>query len=132
MKDPERFELVTYRLKKEEDTLKEIDILLENELWHTAVNRLYYACYYAVSALLVNNSITARTHAGVRQMFGLHFIKPDKIDIELGKYYSDIFDKRQIGDYEDYIEFEKEEVYELLPPARKLIKAINQIIRSKE
>lgn len=132
MKDPERFELVTYRLKKAEDTLKEIDILLENELWHTAVNRLYYACYYAVSALLVNNSITARTHAGVRQMFGLHFIKPGKIDIELGKYYSDIFDKRQIGDYEDYIEFEKEEVYELLPPARKLIKAINQIIRSKE
>lgn len=132
MKDLERFELVTYRLKKAEDTLKEIDILLENELWHTAVNRLYYACYYAVSALLVNNSITARTHAGVRQMFGLHFIKPGKIDIELGKYYSDIFDKRQIGDYEDYIEFEKEEVYELLPPARRLIKAINQIIRSKE
>ena len=128
MNEFERKELATYRLNRAKDTILEIEILLENHLWNTAVNRMYYACYYAVSALLIANSINAQTHAGVRQMFGLHFIKSGKIDKEIGKYYSDIFDKRQIGDYEDYIEFEKADVIELLPPARKLIEVISRFI----
>ena len=47
--------------------------------WRTATNRLYYACYFAVSALLVKNGITAHTHAGVLTMPGLHFVKEGKI-----------------------------------------------------
>lgn len=94
MKEEERKELVEYRFSKAKKTLEEVDLHIENELWNTAVNRLYYACYYAVSALLLKNKIKAQTHAGVRQMFGSHFIKPGVISKDLGKYYSDIFDKR--------------------------------------
>jgi uncharacterized protein (UPF0332 family) len=65
MNNSDRKKLVTYRLNKANHTLKEIDILLKNELWNTAVNRMYYACYYAVSALLINRGIQAQTHAGV-------------------------------------------------------------------
>ncbi len=36
-------------------------------------------------------------------MFGLHFIKTGLINAELGKFYSDISDKRQIGDYDDFV-----------------------------
>jgi uncharacterized protein (UPF0332 family) len=86
MNNSDRKELVAYRLNKANQTLKEIEILLKNELWNTAVNRMYYACYYAVSALLINSAIRAQTHAGVRQMFGMHFIKPGKIEKDLGKF----------------------------------------------
>ena len=126
MKDTNLEELVRYRFTKASDTLQEIDILLQNELWNTAVNRLYYACYYAVSALLLNHSITAQTHAGVRQMFGMHIIKPGKISKDLGKFYSDIFDMRQTGDYEDFIDFSKDDVNELIIPAKELIEAIGK------
>ncbi len=129
MNESERAELANYRLNKAIETLHEIDILIQNELWNTAINRMYYACYYAVSALLVKDSILAQTHSGVRQMFGLHYIKTEKIDKELGKFYSDIFDKRQTGDYEDFIDFSSQDVSELIPRATELIERISQILK---
>ncbi|MFH0756971.1 MAG: HEPN domain-containing protein [Bacteroidota bacterium] len=131
MKEANSLELSKYRLKKANETLLEIDILVQNELWNTAVNRMYYACYYAVSALLIMDSIQVQTHTGVRQMFGLHYIKAGKIEKDLGKFYSDIFDKRQTGDYDDFMDFTGDEVRELLSPTRNLIDRINQILRKQ-
>jgi uncharacterized protein (UPF0332 family) len=45
MKDSERADLIQYRFKRASETLQEIEIHLENGLWNTAINRLYYACY---------------------------------------------------------------------------------------
>ena len=85
----------------------------------TAINRLYYACYYAVIALLIDSDIRTQTHNGVRQMLGFHFIKPGIIDKELGKFYTDIFDKRQTRDYDDFVDFSKEEVISMVEPAKQ-------------
>ena len=64
--------------------------MIESEYWNGAVNRLYYAVYYTVTALLVKDNITAQTHSGVRQMFGLHYIQTGKIKRDLGKFYTDL------------------------------------------
>jgi len=130
MNPQERLELVEYRINKAKETLKEVDVLIENKFWSTSVNRLYYTCYYAVIALLVKKEIKAQTHAGARQMFGLHFVKTGLIDRELGKFYSDIFDKRQTGDYDDFITFTEMEIKSLLPPAKKLICEIEKLLAS--
>jgi uncharacterized protein (UPF0332 family) len=130
MNAQERQELVNYRIGRAKDTLKEVDLHVQNNLWSTAVNRLYYACYYAVIALLVKQEIKAQTHAGVRQMFGFHFIKPGLIDKELGKFYTDIFDKRLTGDYDDFIDFSKEEVISMITPAKQLITEIENLLIS--
>jgi uncharacterized protein (UPF0332 family) len=61
-------------------------------------------------------------------MFGLHFITTGTVDEESGAFYSNIFDKRQKGDYEDFIYFTEEEVIVLLAPARKLIDRIEEIL----
>jgi uncharacterized protein (UPF0332 family) len=97
----ERQELLKYRTSKARATFKEVELHIENKLWNTAVNRLYYSCYCAVIALLIDIEIQAQTHGGVRQMVGLHFIKTGIIENELGKFYTDIFDMRQTGDYDD-------------------------------
>lgn len=129
MNEIERKELVLYRLTKAQETLKEIDLLIDNQLWNTAVNRLYYACYYAVIALLIHKGIKAQTHAGVRQMFGLHIIKQGLIEKELGRFFSDIFDKRLTGDYDDFVDYERDDVVGLINPAKKLITEIEKLIR---
>ena len=98
MNDQERNDLIKHRLARSRETLNEVEALCENEYWNGVVNRLYYSCYYAVIGLLLKESIVAQTHAGVRQMFGLHFIQTNKINRELGKFYSELFDKRQTGD----------------------------------
>ena len=128
MNPQERQELVGYRISKAKETLEEMDILIKNKFWSTSVNRLYYACYYAVIALLVKNEIKAQTHSGVRQMFGLHFVKPGLIDKDLGKFYSDIFDKRQTGDYDDFVTFTEREVKSFLQPAKQLIREIERLL----
>lgn len=128
MTEQDRIELAIYRINRSKDTLREIDLHIENKLWNTAVNRLYYACYYAVSALLVKNNIEAQTHGGTRQMFGLHFIKTGLIPKESGKFYTDIFDKRQTGDYDDFVEMGKEDVIGLLEPAKRLVTEIENLL----
>ncbi len=131
MNKQDRQDLVEYRIVKARETFNEVSLHIENELWSTAVNRLYYACYYAVIALLISKEINATTHSGVRQMFGLHFVKTGKIEKELGKLYSDIFDMRQSGDYEDYVEFTKDDVLDLLIPADNLIISIENVLKTK-
>ena len=73
---------------------------MKNKLWNTAVNRLYYACYYAVIALLVEKDIHAQKHSGVRQT----------------------------GDYDDYMDFKKEDVLDLIGPANELISKIEMLL----
>jgi len=132
MNEQERIELVKYRLQKAKDTLQEIDTHIENKFWNTAINRLYYACYYAVSGLLLKHKINSQTHAGVRQMLGLHFIKTGVIPNELGKLYSNLFNMRQSGDYDDFFTFEKDDVLINLSPANELIQKIETLINNQE
>lgn len=128
MMEQERNDMVAYRMKRANDTLNEIDILVENNLWNTAINRLYYACYYAVSALLLKNNIGAQSHSGTRLMFGLHFIKTGTIPKELGKFYTEIFDLRHTGDYDDFINFTKDDVVTAKTPAKQLIEKIEGLL----
>lgn len=129
MNEKDRHDLINYRITKARETFDEVSLHIKNELWNTAVNRLYYACYYAVIALLIEKEITALTHAGVRQMFGLHIVKTGIIKKDLGKFYSDIFDMRQTGDYEDYFDYRKEDVLDLITPANALITKIEGLLK---
>lgn len=131
MNPQERQELVEYRIKKARETFNEIELHIENELWNTAVNRLYYACYYAVIALLIEKELQPQTHTGVRQMFGLHFIKTGIIESSIGKFFSDIYDMRQTGDYDDFITFDKNDVLDLLGPANDLITKAEKLLLKK-
>jgi uncharacterized protein (UPF0332 family) len=92
------------------------------------VNRLYYSCFYAVIALLADQEIEVQSHSGARQMFGLHFIKTGKIDPETGRFLARLFDLRQTGDYDDFIDFDREKVMELLEPANNLISTIEHVL----
>ncbi len=91
MNDQDRNAIVNHRLKRANSTLFEVDVLIENNMYNTAISRLYYASYYAVTALLIKNKIKAHTHGGVRQMFGLHFVKTGLVDIKINNFYASIF-----------------------------------------
>ena len=131
MNELDKAELVKYRLNRARETYNEVSILVKNELWNTAVNRLYYSCFYAVIALLASENLEAQSHTGARHLFGLHFIKTGKIDTESGRFLARLFDLRQTGDYDDFIDFDREKVTELLQPADKLISAIEEVLLKK-
>lgn len=89
-----RTALVSYRIERAHKTLSEVAILFDNGLFSTAVNRLYYAVYYAAVALFVSDGINANTHSGVRSMLGLHYIRTGKISREIGNSFYATFRKK--------------------------------------
>jgi uncharacterized protein (UPF0332 family) len=119
---------IAKRIAVAKKTLQEVDILVENELWNTAVNRLYYACFYAVTALLHKYDMDTKTHGGTQTIFGLHFVKPDIINKESGRFYSKLFVMRQNADYEYEVEYEREDVLPLIQPSVEFVSAIEVVL----
>ena len=121
--------LVAYRLQRAQETLSEIPYLAEKGYYNTAVNRLYYACYYAAVALLLKHGMNPGTHAGVKQMLGIHFVVPGLLPRETGRAYSLLFERRHSSDYDDFDYSSKEEIEELLPKATAFIESIQQLLK---
>jgi uncharacterized protein (UPF0332 family) len=124
----ETLTLVRYRLSRAKEALEEADLLLESGHANTFVNRLYYACFYAVSALLLAKGLSAVRHGGVRVLFHQHIVKPGLLSITQGQLYDKFFDNRQRGDYADLTYFELQEVRPWLEEARAFVDAIEALI----
>ena len=122
----ERYDIVAYRIECAEKTLGEIDNLLALKYYNNAANRMYYACYYAVSALLIANGIITKSHDGVKQMFGLHFIRTGIFPSTYGKDYSKLFEARMTGDYEDLFNHDEVSTAKLYPMAKELVAAVKE------
>lgn len=124
-----RLGLMLYRMERADETMEEVDILSERGHYNAAVNRLYYACFYAAQALLLKHQITATTHAGVKSMLGLHFVSKGIIPIEHGKTFNTLFEKRHSSDYEAFAYCDKALVDDLKPLAEAFIDAIKELLK---
>ena len=47
----DRKQLIKYRIEQAQESIKEANVLIENELYKGAVNRIYYGMFYIVLAL---------------------------------------------------------------------------------
>lgn len=128
MSESDLQELIRYRIQRAKETASEVPALIALGFYNTAVNRIYYACYYAVTALLIQKGLFPKTHDGVRQLFGLHFVKSGLVSREFAKYYTDLFDRRQTGDYDDFITYDENFAVELFQPANDFIKEVEAIL----
>jgi hypothetical protein len=126
-----RNEYVNYRLNRADETLKDALILADNKRWNAVINRLYYAAFYAVIAILVSEDIETTSHDGARNQFSLHFIKSGIFEKEEGKLFSRLFDYRQKGDYGDMFDFNEEVVKPLIPKVENFISVIKKRINTK-
>ena len=124
-----RLGLMHYRMERADEALEEAAILSERCHYNAAVNRLYYACFYAVQALLLKHRITATTHAGVKAMLGLHFVSKGIISIAHGKTFNTLFEKRHSSDYEAFAYCDKTLVDDLTTMAESFILQIKDLIK---
>lgn len=124
----DRVSLVKYRLGRAAETISEVNELKMLGYYNTAVNRMYYACFYAAIALLVANGIEVKSHSGVRNALALHFVKPGIIPVEMGKFYSLIFAKRSSGDYEDFFTHTLDSVEQFQPQAIEFVQFVTDLV----
>lgn len=128
MKDFEDY--ITYRFRKAEEAFSDATLLAGNNSWNACVNRLYYACFYSVTALLLKYGHEAKSHNGIRTVFFREFIKTKRLDKEFGKLYSDLFDWRNKGDYSDFVDFRKEDVTPHLEKVSDFIRRIERLLQN--
>ncbi len=122
-------DLINYRIERAIDTLDDASILAEREKWNSTINRLYYAAYYAVMALLLDSELKPTTHNGAKSQFSEHFIKTGKIDSKYGKMYSQLFTWRQKGDYDDLFDFNEDKVMPYFEPVNDFISLIEYMVK---
>ena len=103
-------------------------MLFESGHLNAYVNRLYYACFYAVLALLLTRNISTSKHGYLRSLMHKEFVKTGVIPTEWGKHFDLLFDSRQEGDYGDLVVFKSEEVSEWLERTRIFVNHIEGVI----
>ncbi|MHB9036614.1 MAG: HEPN domain-containing protein [Armatimonadota bacterium] len=121
---PEEAEYIRYRLAKARQTLDEAKYLLDGEFTTGVANRLYYACFYAVSSLLLSDGRASSKHSGVMSMFDRFWVKCGRVPAEMGEFYHLMFKQRQKGDYEDLFSFDVVDLREWLAEAEMFVSHI--------
>jgi uncharacterized protein (UPF0332 family) len=121
-------DLVKYRLARAFETLDEAKLLATSDHWNAVANRLYYAAFYAVCALLISKDINYKSHNGVKKAFHEHFIKNKLFSIQYGILYNRLFNNRQEGDYIDFQQFSNEEIEPYISETKELVETINAFL----
>lgn len=125
----ERRAIVEFRIEKAFRALEQAQGVIILKYWETIANRLYYAAYNAISALLIANGDTAQTHSGVIHLFGQHFIKTGVFPAEMGRLYHKLFTMRQTGDYDDTYGLVEEDVMPYVEPTKELIEQTTELAK---
>ena len=123
--------LIMLWLEKAGDALASAELELKQGHTSFAVNRLYYACFYAVTALLLQDEKQFTRHSAVKSEFVKTYIKSGRIDVKWNKFYQKLFDDRQEGDYIPTVIFEVQGISIRLQQAHEFIKIIRGLIESR-
>lgn len=126
--DEERKIIVNLELEKAQAIMAQIEALKNLGYWDNVANRLYYAIFHAVSALLIHDGHSVNTHKGVVVVFGQHYVRTGVFDIEDGRLYSQLQTIREKGDYNCVYQTSEEEVLPMIVPAQNLIEKIVKYI----
>jgi len=124
--------LISYRLEQANETLREAEILLQESALRGAINRAYYAMFYAVLALLATKRIGTSKHSAIIAAFDREFVKTGVFARELSRSLHLAFDRRQTHDYGEMIQIDHQTAEETLMSAKIFVLKIETYLRSSE
>ena len=125
----ERRVMVQLEIERAERIMAEFPIYIENKLWNTLANRMYYAVFHATTALLIASGMHASTHQGVFALLSQHFIKGGIMAQEEGRLFSRLATMREKGDYNCFIDATEEELLPMLEPLKAYMAHIKQLVQ---
>jgi len=132
MKAEESLALIFYRLERSSESLRAAEIMFENGMLAFSMNRVYYAMFYAVQALLVSRKVSFSKHGQVKAYFNREMIKVGIFPTEMGRLYNKAFEYRQKFDYVDYSSPDREMVSEYLEKARGFVSNIQEYLQQED
>lgn len=95
----------------------------------TAVNRAYYAAFYAVSALFALEELSFRKHSAVEAALHGQLVKTGRWSVERGADYRALNRLRSTGDYDVFVDLPPEGASGAVEKAMRILRAV-QLERS--
>ncbi len=136
LKGYERTELIRYRLDEARDSIEDVQLLIDNDRWRAAVNRIYYGMFYSLLALGLAYKFETSKHQQLIGWFNKNFIHEGLIDSKFGKIINKASNRRTQGDYDSFVVFNKEVILEMFGEMNEFIdeieKFINRILTSQD
>ena len=123
--------LFTYRLREADETLDESTRMIQEGFSsRSAVNRAYYAMFYAVLALLIRFDVEHKTskHSGIISIFDREFFLAGRIESRYSKMLHNLFDMRQKADYKEMVELTSDDATKAVEQAQEFVAAIKGLI----
>jgi len=130
IEEKDRQYLIERRIKKAVNAIDDVQFLIDNDKLVIAVNRIYYGIFYAVSALALKHQFTTSKHQQLIGWFNNNYIKEKKVDVRFGEILRRSFEKRSKSDYDDWVEFKRDEVDTLFSDMKTFINKMQEIIKS--
>jgi uncharacterized protein (UPF0332 family) len=126
----EQVAVVRYRPDRARHALTSAEHLAAAGEWNDCVNRLYYACFYAASALLLSRGLTASKHTGLRALLNRHVIRAGLLTAEAGDLFNELFDWRQRADYRDLVFLNAADVEPWIPRVRDFVQHCDELLEA--
>jgi len=123
-----REELAHHRIARAHEALNEASLLVERHHFTGALNRLYYAAFYAARALLATKTLDSSRHSGVIALFQEHFVKTELISTDVARALPRAFEKRQTSDHGDFSEPTSEEVLSLRDQVQAFVASCETLV----
>lgn len=105
-----KIELSKRRLEIAHERLTTAKAMLELGDYKASANRLYYAIFSAMRAVLALDGFDSKKHSGIIARFRQSYIKTGIFDTEMSKIIDDLEVIREDSDYDDFYIILKEDV----------------------
>ena len=128
MKDDEKNALIEHRIARAMDTIEEVSFLIKNKKFLLAVNRIYYGMFYILSALSLKYDFSTSKHQQLIGWFNKEFISIGEIDRKYGRILHNAYNNRSTGDYDDFAEFDEEDVKKSFDEMKDFIRTIRALL----
>lgn len=107
-------------------------MLLDHGDFESVASRCYYAMFYIARAMLEQKGIEPKTHAGIHNQFGQHFVRRGEVSQELNTAFSEAWRLREFAEYAEEAFMEHGEAAELLTDAEAFVAALTPRLATDE
>ncbi len=116
-------------LKKARHTLHAAQLLLDAEEVESAINRSYYAAFYAAQAALVEVGESPKTHKGIHNRFWTRFVETERFPRHQGEIFGSAWKMRQKADYDIFSIFDTAAAADLLLDVETFVESAETLTR---
>ena len=105
--------------------------LFQGEFWNDSISRAYYAAYHWARAVLLTRGLEPKTHRGVVQLIGLHFVASGKLTEESASWLAHLETYRELSDYSSSASFDRGQAKAEIARAERFIAACRPLIKTR-